>query len=103
MKTNYLFVRKDLPLAQQLVQASHAAHESGVHFCNDTSKINHLVLFEVSDEHRLLKAYDRLSMQGIRSCLFREPDMGDEATSCCTEPLMDEYKFHFSKYRLWRA
>jgi len=97
-----VIVRKDLPVAQQLVQAAHAAHESGLHLCEDKSKVNFLVALEVSDEERLLEAHERLQDRGIDTILFREPDRENEATALCTEPIRGNRRKIFSKYSLWR-
>ena len=99
---NYLLIRKDLPVAQQLVQAAHAAHESGLHLCEDKSKVNYLVALEVIDEDRLLEAHERLQDRGVESILFREPDRNNEATALCTEPIRGNSRKMFSKYSLWR-
>jgi peptidyl-tRNA hydrolase len=97
-----VIVRKDLPVAQQLVQAAHAAHESGLHLCEDKSKVNYLVALEVPDEDRLLAAHERLEDRGIKTILFREPDRNNEATALCTEPIWGNRRKIFSKYSLWR-
>ena len=95
-------MRKDLPVAQQLVQAAHAAYESGLHLCEDKSKVNHLVALEVGDEERLLEVHERLQGRGIEAILFREPDRNNEATALCTEPIWGNRRKIFSKYSLWR-
>ena len=97
-----MIIRKDLPVAQQLVQAAHAAHESGLHLCQDKSKVNYLIALEVSNEEKLLLARERLENRGIKSILFREPDRNDEATAICTEPILGNRRRIFSKYPLWR-
>ena len=95
-------MRKDLPVAQQLVQAAHAAHESGLHLCDDKSKVNYLVALEVANEEELLAAHERLEDRDIQAVLFREPDRNDEATALCTEPVWGNRRKIFSKYPLWR-
>lgn len=95
-------MRKDLPVAQQLVQAAHAAHESGLHLCDDKSKVNYLVALEVANEERLMAAYERLEGRDIQTVLFREPDRDNEATALCTEPICGNRRKIFSKYPLWR-
>ena len=95
-------MRKDLPVAQQLVQAAHAAHESGLHLCDDKSKVNYLVALEVANEEELLAAHERLEDRDIQAVLFREPDRNDEATALCTEPVWGNSRKILSKYPLWR-
>jgi len=96
-----LFVRKDLPLPQQLVQAAHAAFEMGTQSDRHDNP-NFLVVFQVSDEMSLMKAAWRLQQGGISFTLFEEPDRDNEATSLCTEKLPDECKPFFKRYQLWR-
>jgi hypothetical protein len=95
-------VRKDLPIAQQLVQAAHAAHESGLHLCQDKSEVNYLVALEVQNEEQLIAANDRIESRGIKAILFREPDIGNKATALCTEPIWGDKRKLFSRYSLWR-
>jgi hypothetical protein len=97
-----VIVRKDLPVAQQLVQAAHAAHESGLHLCENKSEVNYLVALEVPNEDGLLAAHERLEDRGIQAILFREPDRNNEATALCTEPVWGNRRRIFSKYSLWR-
>jgi hypothetical protein len=40
-------------------------------------------------------------MRGIRVEIFREPDRNNEATALATEPLGQEARRAFSKWRLW--
>ncbi|MEM7356674.1 MAG: hypothetical protein AAF657_38010, partial [Acidobacteriota bacterium] len=73
-----------MPLAQQLVQAVHAAIEAGCRF----PLVGHpsLVLCEVRSESALLRAAAELSSAGIGYALFREPDLKHQATALATEP-----------------
>lgn len=47
-----------------------------------------------------MKAYNRIKNRGIEVFLFRESDIGDQATALATAPVNDR-KF-FSKYKLWK-
>lgn len=49
----------------------------------------HLVLGKVKDEPELLKWADKLGAYGIKFSVFREPDIGNQATAIATEPLRD--------------
>ncbi len=97
-----MIIRKDLSIPQQLVQAAHAAHESGLHLCEDKSDINYLIALGVPDEERLTTFHKKLEDRGIKSILFREPDIGNEATALCTEPICGNGRKMFSRLPLWR-
>jgi hypothetical protein len=96
----YVLVRKDLPLAQQLVQAVHAAHEAGIRF-GDPERISSTVLCSVPDEPSLLQAKERLDSHGIKSSMFIEPDIGNKATALATEPLFGKARKVMSSFPLW--
>ena len=100
---NFVFVRKDLPLCQQIVQASHASYETGTKFQKTYPSKNYLILCEVPDEASLLFALDRLNHKGIQAHLFREPDRNNEATAFCTEPVKQPQRKLFSKFKLWKG
>ena len=65
----YLFIREDLPLAQQIIQASHSTHA-----LEKAENIN-IVLFKVKNEDKLKEAYERCLMNGIEAHMFYEPDI----------------------------
>lgn len=102
MYHQYLLVRVDLPLPTQLVQSCHAGIEAGKHFCRDPALTDSLVVLQVRDENALLACRQYVEDQGIKSVLFREPDLGDTATALCTEPVGEEKRKVFKKFRLWR-
>ena len=49
----------------------------------------HLVLGQVKNEPELLKWADKLDAKGVKFSMFREPDIGNQATALATEPLYD--------------
>ena len=102
VKYNYIVVRDDLPTEQQIVQSSHAAYEAGTHLEENSSSVNHLIVLSVPNEHALLETYKKLEQRTIRSILFREPDISNQATALCTEPIYGSRRKFFSKYSLWR-
>jgi len=53
----------------------------------------------VPNEISLLNEKERLDFHGIPHVIFREPDIGDQATALATAPTTDK-KF-FSRYKLW--
>lgn len=102
-KYNYVLVRKDLPLAQQLVQAAHATYEAGAHYESFPSLSNHnyLILCEAPDEAFIWKAEHWLKRYGVACTVFREPDRDNEATALCTEPVSRNKRRIFSRWKLW--
>jgi hypothetical protein len=95
----YLFIRTDLPPAQQIVQASHAALEAGNRF----GPHSHLVLIATDSEDHLLKAAAHLGEQGIELETFFEPDENAGYTAFCTQPLHGEQRKPLRKFQLYRA
>lgn len=97
----YVFVRSDISLQQQAVQAVHAAYQLG----NEYSRpdfIPSLVLLSVSNLDELLNARQICKDNGFKHHLFYENDI-DAFTSLAVEPLSVENKKVFSTYRLWKG
>lgn len=97
----YTFLRTDIPLADQIVQASHSAIEAGRELqipshCN-------LVLLQIENEKDLLDTACFLLQNGIRYEMFFEPDDNMGHTSITTEALTDEKRKLLSKFKLWRC
>lgn len=99
--TAYSFIRKDLSLAQQFVQYGHALHHAGHLFGNTEGA--HLCFFEQHSETDLLNTSVKLHALGIPHVLFREPDIGNQATAIATAPLTPEFKKHFRKFKLYKG
>jgi hypothetical protein len=93
----------DLSPAQQMCQAVHAAHESGIHLAAKSNGISSVVVCSVPAEDDILKADFDLKNRGIRSVVFREPDLGDKATALATEPLDKDSRKFLSRYPLWKG
>lgn len=85
-----------------MCQGIHAAYESGLHLTTPTDKIHYTVVCQVPDEESLLKAQYDIEQMGFRTVLFREPDLGGQATALATEPIPECVKKKLSKYPLWR-
>lgn len=98
----YVLIRKDLPLPQQIVQSIHAAYEAAGKFDDDTSQTHSTVLCQTTDENGLIKAANKLDFSGIRYHLFQEPDIGNQPTALCTEPITPDRRRIFSNWKLWR-
>jgi hypothetical protein len=98
----YVLVRQDIPLAQMMVQACHAALEAGFAF-EAPVETSSLIVCTVPDRASLVEAKERLARYGIASEMFFEPswDMGDSAL--CTQPITNrKQRFVMSKYPLFR-
>lgn len=98
-----MLVCGDLTLRQQLCQAVHAAHESGIHLNGNKNGISSVVVCSVPTEDALLKAEYNLGKRGIRTVVFREPDLGNRATALSTEPINGAFRKFLSKYPLWEG
>lgn len=96
-----MLVRSDIPISDQLCQAAHAAHEVGIRFGNPDA-ISSIVVCAVDNEIELYKAEDRLGRKNIRHYLFKEPDLGNQATALATEPLDEPRRKMMGRYQLWK-
>lgn len=97
-----MLVRTDLTLPQQFCQAAHAAHEAGIRFGNP-ARVSSIVLCSVPDEASLIRAKDRLDRKGIRSYVFLEDDLGNQATSLATEPISGSSRRVLGEFPLWNG
>ena len=86
-----------------MCQAVHAAHEAGIHLVDRSSGISNVVVCAVPDENRLLQARSKIEDHGIRSVVFYEPDIGNQATALATEPISGRDRKVLAKYKLWDA
>ena len=98
----YVLIRTDLPLAQQMVQSIHAAYEAAGKFDDNTSQTHSTVLCQVKSEKDLIKAAYKLELAGIQHHIFKEPDIGNQSTALCTEPLTQDRRREFSNWKLWK-
>lgn len=101
----YVFLRKDLPLADQIVQAAHATHQSGDKFGSPDNC--HLVLFGVKNKAELNYAKHVCEEAQIEHIVFYEPDPTDDSeepmgnTALCTKPIVGLKKV-FKKFEIWK-
>ena len=98
----YVLVRTDLPIEQQMCQAIHAAHESGIHLANKSKDISSVVVCAVPNEAKLQEVYIKLKSRGIKTVMFLEPDIGNQATALATEPICGDQRKIFANFKLWR-
>ncbi len=99
----YVLVRTDIPLEQQLVQACHAAQQSGASF-PEHAAASSLIVCTVPDRAALVAARERMTRYGIRSEMFFEPswDMGFSALA--SEPITArKQRFSMNTYPLFMA
>ena len=98
----YTFIRKDLPLNHQMVQACHSALEAGSEF-KKAGDIPFLILLESKSQDHLYEIKQKLDNWGIKHHMFFEPDNDIGHSSITTEPLGPEQCKLVSNFRLWRA
>ena len=101
-----MFVRKDLPLADQLVQVGHVCQTAGKEF--DIPNDCHMVLIGINSANELYSVMDLLESKSIDFVSFYEPDSMDESdipmgiTALCTRPITKQEKKCFSLFPLWK-
>jgi hypothetical protein len=97
----YVLVRRDISLAQQLVQSNHASWEAGLAFESPGHTCS-MVICTVADQNELLEAAERLHRHGIEHQVFFEPDFGMGYSALCTRALTTKKeRYAMSKYPLW--
>lgn len=96
----YLFLRTDLPLAQQTIQACHALLELARAAPIDEHPS--FIFFEAKDSAELLAQRVKISSAGIKTFPFSEPysDWGITAFAC--ELTGEDQRDHFKQFKLWR-
>lgn len=99
----YVFIRTDLPIEQQIVQACHAALEAGHTFPRKSNDPSSLIMLQIPNKEKLEVALKRTNDRGIRTKSFYEPDWDYGFTSFATEPITLDQRKTFSKYKLWKA
>jgi hypothetical protein len=94
-------VRKDIPVADQIVQVGHATLEAGRAFkWNDGT---HMIVLEAESEKELLSFKCRAEYYDVKCQAFYEPDDAMGWTAFCTEPISGKTRKLFFKYPLWTA
>lgn len=96
----YIFVRKDLTMPQQIVQASHAALEAGFVYDQPTGS-THIVLIGVKNQAELIKVGNRLTSCNIDHQKFFEPDYDTGYTAIATRPLFGAEREPLKRYSLY--
>ena len=95
----YVFVRKDLSPERRLVQACHAAVESGMLFCDrahyDSLHAHNLVILGVKGVDELNEAFNN---NKIEATMFYDNDL-EQNTAFATRPVKDEERAAFKEYK----
>jgi len=99
-RTTYILVRTDLPLAQQAVQAIHAAMNATAAFGGLTDDTR-LALLAIDDAASLAAWQQRLSARGIPYTTFWEPDHAIGESALATPPLDRQQGKAFARLPLW--
>jgi hypothetical protein len=102
----YSIIRKDIPLADQIVQTAHSAFHAGEanlrHGCSLEGEVPALVLLQVPNEEALFALHEKLKKAGIIHSTFHEPDDNMGWTSITTVSIEGEARKLFSNLPLWR-
>jgi len=97
----YVITRLDLNLAQQSVQAMHAAMEAYKRYCWISSNHPHLVFCSVKNTQKLHKCISKLTDSNIKHYQWHEPDLDNALTAIATEPIQGEQRKIFNHYQLF--
>lgn len=96
----YVFVRQDLPIAEQLVHATHAAYHAG-NLCFPLEGIPNLVVIGLPHVGSLAKAVRKLKEAGIEAYVWNDTDTNYGPTAIATQPLPRAAKDLLKQYRLY--
>lgn len=93
-------VRTDMPLEQIIVQANHAAYESGLQFPAVSTTVSSLISLHAKDKDALIKTKAYLDSKGIRYTEFHEPSWEYGLTALATEPLTEDRRKAMKRFSL---
>lgn len=86
----YILTRTDLDPGLQAAQTAHAAFQFACEHSDVTAKwhrdSSYLIVLGVPDEETLTDYARLVEQAGVPCSLFREPDIGDEATALAVAP-----------------
>lgn len=97
----YVIVRRDIPLADQIVQVGHACFEGGLTFSFLGDSCN-LVLAEAQNQEELCRIQAKINSLGIKNVIFWEEDESMGYTAICTEPIEDKNRGKLRGLAMWR-
>ncbi len=99
-----MFVRQDIPLAQQIVQSNHATFEVArrLQSDQDLDVTPSCIVIGVPDKAALFRVIEKLRSNDIEHQVFYEPDFNMGLSAAATVPLGQGQRRVLSNYRLWR-
>lgn len=96
----YVVVRRDLNHRQKAVQGTHAAIEMTKVTPSIQSLHPSVIYVQVRNEKKLKEVMAKLLEMSIKFCSFVEPDLNNEFTAICTEPLVGEKRAYLKRFQL---
>jgi predicted transcriptional regulator YdeE len=94
-----VIVRKDIPVADQIVQVGHAAQSAAREF--EYQDNTHMVVLQVPDGQALTEAMVHIERHEIKYAKFHEPDEDMGYTALCTEAITGNSRHCMRKFKLW--
>ena len=97
-----MFVRQDIPLAQQVVQSNHATFEVARRLQSpNLDETPSCIVIGVPDKPALFRVIEKLRKHEIGHQVFYEPDFDMGLSAVATVPLVQEQRYPLSNYKLW--
>lgn len=96
----YIFVRQDIPVAQQLVQSNHATLKMGSLYGYEGTP--NIVLIGVANKEELAAVAGRCTEYQIPHHVWYEPDFDYGHTAIATAAIRGEKRQAFADYELWK-
>jgi len=96
----YVFLRKDIPLADQQVANTHATYHMALG--RHDNSVPNVVVIEIADEIQMNKVGNKVTNGGLTAFVWQDPDKEDGITAIVTEPLEDKNRAIFKNYRLYK-
>ena len=96
----YVFVRQDISIPQQFVQACHAAHSCGLEH-NDSGISSSIILFGIDNKEQLESLLEKYRLQ-LNCHPFYEPYKNTGLTAFATDPIPEDQRHIFKSFSLWK-
>lgn len=98
----YVFVRQDLPIAEQLVHSCHAVYHMGRQFYSDDG-IPSIIVIGVPHEKAMLRVREKLLKHRLYFYEWNDPDAPQLGiVALATPPLSQPERECLANYRLWQ-
>lgn len=98
----YVFVRQDIPVAHQIVQANHAVfHLAAIQHPNE-DLVPNIIVVGLPGVAALRRVVAKLQANYIPHYLWTEPDNNFGFTAIATAPITGEQRAALKNYRLWK-